>query len=246
MTLLSASRLSEFLASASHSVSNINSEIKRLLGSKLLPRILDIRAKVSYRKPEVQRFPVDHLTGKEQFKHTFFNLLNTTSKMAEAPAPGGVPIYVDGLKKLQPYWYNYTTMAKGRWLGREILEVVSTEFRDRSMEYYVRIIQFVDMSENLKINEEQRYALESGVTTINGKVAKPDTIVRNGDRIEYVSALAEDVGSYIASSHRNVVHRHEPPITADPVKIIVHDKEREFIVINKPGSIVSLSASGVL
>ena len=43
-----------------------------------------------------------------------------------------------GLKKIAPYWYPYTTMAKGRWLGREILEVVSTEFRDRSMEFYVR------------------------------------------------------------------------------------------------------------
>ncbi|KAI0669569.1 hypothetical protein C8Q78DRAFT_1040892 [Trametes maxima] len=42
-----------------------------------------------------------------------------------------------GLKKIPPYWYPYTTMAKGRWLGREILEVVSTEFRDRSMEFYV-------------------------------------------------------------------------------------------------------------
>jgi hypothetical protein len=42
-----------------------------------------------------------------------------------------------GLKKLAPYWYPYTTMAKERWLGREILEIVSTEFRDRSMEYYV-------------------------------------------------------------------------------------------------------------
>ena len=42
-----------------------------------------------------------------------------------------------GLKKIPPYWYPYTTMAKGRWLNREILEVVSTEFRDRSMEYYV-------------------------------------------------------------------------------------------------------------
>ncbi len=42
-----------------------------------------------------------------------------------------------GLKKISPYWYPYTTMAKGRWLGREILEVVSTEFRDRSMEFYV-------------------------------------------------------------------------------------------------------------
>lgn len=91
-------------------------------------------------------------------------------------------------------------MAKERWLGREILEVVSTEFRDRSMEYY-------------------RYALESGVTSINGRPAKPDTIIRNGDRIE------------------NVVHRHEPPITSTPVKIILHDKERGFLVINKPGSI---------
>ncbi|KAJ3479374.1 hypothetical protein NLI96_g9101 [Meripilus lineatus] len=105
-----------------------------------------------------------------------------------------------GLKKIAPYWYPYTTMAKARWLGREILEVVSTEFRDRSMEYY-------------------RYALESGVTTINGKIAKPDTIIRNGDRIE------------------NVVHRHEPPVTSTPVKITHQDKERDFIVINKPGSI---------
>jgi len=107
---------------------------------------------------------------------------------------------------MPPYWYPYTTMAKERWLGREILEIVSTEFRDRSMEYY-------------------RYALESGVTTINGKVAKPDTVVRNGDRIE------------------NVVHRHEPPVTATPVKIVLHDKERDFIVIDKPGSI-PVHASG--
>ncbi|KZT67634.1 pseudouridine synthase [Daedalea quercina L-15889] len=105
-----------------------------------------------------------------------------------------------GLKKIPPYWYPYTTMAKGRWLGREILEVVSTEFRDRSMEYY-------------------RYALESGVTTINGKVAKPETIVKNGDRIE------------------NVVHRHEPPVTSTPVRIVHHDKERGFIIVDKPGSI---------
>ncbi|CAL1711603.1 unnamed protein product [Somion occarium] len=116
------------------------------------------------------------------------------------PSSSTMPNSPPSLRKVAPYWYPYTTMAKERWLGREILEVVSTEFRDRSMEYY-------------------RYALESGVTTINGKVAKPDTIVRNGDRIE------------------NVVHRHEPPVTSKPVKIIHRDKEREFIVIDKPGSI---------
>ncbi|KAN0109866.1 pseudouridine synthase [Russula decolorans] len=116
-----------------------------------------------------------------------------------APAPAPAPAH-PGLRKIAPYWYPYTTMAKGRWFNREILEIVSTEFRDRSIEYY-------------------RYALESGVTTVNGKIAKPDTIVRNGDRIE------------------NIVHRHEPPVTSKPVKILHEDRERDFIVIDKPGSI---------
>ncbi|KAK7472266.1 hypothetical protein VKT23_000387 [Stygiomarasmius scandens] len=117
-----------------------------------------------------------------------------------------IPATHPGLKKIPPYWYPYTTYAKERWLGRELLEVVSTEFRDRSMEYY-------------------RYALESGVTTINGKVATPNQIVQNGDRME------------------NVVHRHEPPVSAKPVKILLEDKEREFLVVDKPGSI-PVHASG--
>jgi hypothetical protein len=62
-------------------------------------------------------------------------------------------------------------MAKQRWLNREILEVVSTEFRDRSVEYYVRHMLIVTRAS--RQNSSQRYALESGVTTINGKVARP-------------------------------------------------------------------------
>ncbi|KAF6761201.1 tRNA-pseudouridine synthase [Ephemerocybe angulata] len=117
----------------------------------------------------------------------------------EVPAP-------KGLKKIAPYWYPYTTMTKMRWIGRELLEVVSTEFRDRSMEYY-------------------RYALESGVTTVNGQIASPTTRLRDGDRIE------------------NVVHRHEPPVTSTPVRVLHTDEEREFIVVEKPGSI-PVHASG--
>lgn len=40
---------------------------------------------------------------------------------------------------------------------------------------------------------------------------------------------------------RNVVHRHEPPVSATPVRILLEDKEREFIVVDKPGSIVRSS-----
>ncbi|GJJ08255.1 hypothetical protein Clacol_002465 [Clathrus columnatus] len=103
-----------------------------------------------------------------------------------------------GLKRVAPYWTPLRTMAKGRWINREILEMVSTEFRDRSIEYY-------------------RFALEAGVTSINGKIAKPGTIIRNGDCIQ------------------NIVHRHEPPVTSSPIELV--KRTPEYLVVNKPGSI---------
>lgn len=51
-----------------------------------------------------------------------------------------------GLKRVTPYWTPLRTMAKGRWINREILEMVSTEFRDRSIEYYVRGSGFLNVS----------------------------------------------------------------------------------------------------
>lgn len=38
---------------------------------------------------------------------------------------------------------------------------------------------------------------------------------------------------------RNTVHRHEPPITRSPVLVLHKDEPRQFIVISKPGSVVS-------
>ncbi|KAF5379857.1 hypothetical protein D9757_007244 [Collybiopsis confluens] len=137
----------------------------------------------------------------DQFRHTIACMI--MSSFGGGVTEQSESVYLEtvpGLKKIPPYWYPYTTYAKERWLGRELLEVVSTEFRDRSIEYY-------------------RYALESGVTTINGQVAKPDHIIQNGDRME------------------NVVHRHEPPVSSIPIKVLLEDNEREFIVVDKPGSI---------
>jgi tRNA pseudouridine synthase 9 len=75
------------------------------------------------------------------------------------------------------------------------------------------------------------------MTTINGRIAKPDTVIRDGDRIEYGPAFFPQFHPQ-AIPHRNVVHRHEPPVTSQRIKILHHDVEREFIVIDKPGSIV--------
>jgi tRNA pseudouridine32 synthase len=81
------------------------------------------------------------------------------------------------------------------------------------------------------------------VTTVNGKIAKPDTKIQNGDRIEFVvfTLPLQSFPCVLKPRSRNVVHRHEPPVTAKPVKIIHHDVEREFVVIDKPGSIVGPS-----
>lgn len=75
------------------------------------------------------------LSSKEQFRHVISQFILLTMSTESQPPP---PTKVPGLKKIAPYWYPYTTYAKERWLNRELLEVVSTEFRDRSMEYYVR------------------------------------------------------------------------------------------------------------
>ena len=44
---------------------------------------------------------------------------------------------------------------------------------------------------------------------------------------------------------RNIVHRHEPPVTSTPVRVLLVDKEREFLVIDKPGSIVRVSRASL-
>ncbi|KAA1105532.1 hypothetical protein PGT21_011055 [Puccinia graminis f. sp. tritici] len=107
--------------------------------------------------------------------------------------------FENGLRKVRPYLFEFSTYAKERWRGRSVIDVFSTDFRDRSPEYYA-------------------HAVASGVIKINGKNIKKDVIIRNGDRIT------------------NTLHRHEPPVTGDPVRILHRDDEKGLLVVEKPGS----------
>ncbi|CAH0027448.1 unnamed protein product [Clonostachys rhizophaga] len=60
-------------------------------------------------------------------------------------------------------------------------------------------------------------AMESGSIYVNGHPVGPDYIVRNGDKISHT------------------LHRHEPPVTAEPIGIIHEDDD--MIVINKPAGV---------
>ena len=61
--------------------------------------------------------------------------------------------------------------------------------------------------------------IANGKVTLNGKVVSADTLVRNGDVINHT------------------LHRHEPPVPADQIKIVARDDERGIIVIDKPAGI---------
>ncbi|KKA24048.1 hypothetical protein T310_1929 [Rasamsonia emersonii CBS 393.64] len=113
------------------------------------------------------------------------------------PWPG--PYYFEGgLRRVKPYHYTYNTYCKERWRGRELLEIFTTEFRDRPPEYY-------------------KHAIESGQVTVGGKVASPTTRIKNGEVISHT------------------LHRHEPPVTGQPIGIIHEDDD--LLVIDKPAGV---------
>jgi hypothetical protein len=42
-----------------------------------------------------------------------------------------------GLRKVQTYYFTFTTFTKGRWVGETILEVFTREFRAQPKQEYV-------------------------------------------------------------------------------------------------------------
>lgn len=62
-----------------------------------------------------------------------------------------------------------------------------------------------------------RSAMERGLVLVNGKVVGPDHVLKNGEMVSHT------------------LHRHEPPVTQDPVGIIYEDNE--MVVINKPAGV---------
>lgn len=65
------------------------------------------------------------------------------------------------MRKVKPYYFEYKSFAKGRWFDRTILEVFSSEFRDRSIDYYVnggtkmkRGLKLTIKSSNMPLNED--------------------------------------------------------------------------------------------
>lgn len=107
--------------------------------------------------------------------------------------------YMDnGLRKVYPYYFTFTTYAKGRWVGRTVLDVFGHEFRAHTIDEYRRHI-------------------ENGSLTVNDGPVPINYALQHNDRLA------------------NTVHRHEVPVTAEPIGIVHVDAD--VLVVNKPASV---------
>ncbi|XP_051245633.1 RNA pseudouridylate synthase domain-containing protein 2 isoform X2 [Dicentrarchus labrax] len=55
-----------------------------------------------------------------------------------------------GLRKVRPYYFDFKTYCKGRWIGKTLLEVFKKEFRAESIEYYQKAAK----EGRIRLNEE--------------------------------------------------------------------------------------------
>ncbi|XP_033249550.1 uncharacterized protein LOC108163000 isoform X3 [Drosophila miranda] len=56
----------------------------------------------------------------------------------------------NGLRKVYPYYFTFTTFTKGRWVGEKILDIFSREFRAHPSEEYERCIQAGTLTVNFE------------------------------------------------------------------------------------------------
>ncbi|KAM5235442.1 pseudouridylate synthase RPUSD2 [Ctenodactylus gundi] len=104
-----------------------------------------------------------------------------------------------GLRKVRPYYFDFRTYCKGRWVGQSLQHVFSTEFRAQPLAYYEAAVR----AGRLRLNEEP--------------VRDLGIVLKDNDFL------------------RNTVHRHEPPVTAEPIRLLAENED--VVVVDKPSSI---------
>ncbi|KAI6193003.1 Pseudouridine synthase [Aphelenchoides besseyi] len=97
---------------------------------------------------------------------------------------------VDGVQHLDPYWTCYYSRTKGRWVGREIVEVFQTEFLAHNPKYsraalrlgriFVNKQQVTDLSHKLKENDEIIHICHKHEHPV---LAQPIRVIHEDDRL---------------------------------------------------------------
>ncbi|GFQ73633.1 RNA pseudouridylate synthase domain-containing protein 2 [Trichonephila clavata] len=105
------------------------------------------------------------------------------------------------LRKVYPYYFTYTTFCKGRWVGKNLIDVFSEEFRAHSKEEY-----------------EKNIAV--GNIKINGKPITGDYVFKDNDRVTNKVHRHEIA---VAAAPIKVIHSSDEFLIVDkPPSIPIH------------------------
>ncbi|GMG54772.1 unnamed protein product [Ambrosiozyma monospora] len=127
-------------------------------------------------------------------------------------------IFKNGLRYVEPYMYDKYTTAKGPWVGKTILDVMSTLFIGRNIQYYKDLIN-------------------SGGLTVTRSIYTQDPETSQKKRVKKVisgPSLFEEVLQSRDLVH-NQVHRHEVPVADSPIRVI--EETLDYLIIDKPAGI---------
>lgn len=111
-----------------------------------------------------------------------------------------------GYRTPYPYWFEFSCYAKRRWLGKALLDVMQNEYGNGSTG--------LNECDSRSYYAEQ---IRSGAMRINGRCVAPDHVMREGDHVQHY------------------MHRHETPVTADP--LLLRYSDSRLIVLDKPSSL---------
>ncbi|XP_035212328.1 RNA pseudouridylate synthase domain-containing protein 2-like [Stegodyphus dumicola] len=109
--------------------------------------------------------------------------------------------FENGLRKVYPYYFQYSTFCKGRWLNRKLIDVYSEEFP-----IYPR--------------KEFERRISEGVLKVNGKSVDLDYILRDGD---HLTACGHRHELGVLASPVNIIYENEDFLIVNkPSSIPVH------------------------
>ncbi|ENN77170.1 hypothetical protein YQE_06308, partial [Dendroctonus ponderosae] len=162
----------------------------------------------------------------------------------------------NGLRKVYPYYFTFTTFTKGRWVGERILDVFAREFRAHPAEEYERCIQAGTLTVNyekvptdykLKHNDLLANVVHRHEVPVTSQAI---TIVHMDEDIVVVNKPASiptrmRLVGFVASFPRlagcgfdNVFaggYRHETPVLSKSIRLIYVDED--IVVLDKPCSL---------
>lgn len=118
---------------------------------------------------------------------------NNVVSIEDEVAQGAQYVIENGLRKVPPYYFTYLTFCKLRWRDRKLLDIFTSEFRDKEESYY-------------------RRAIQGGQVYVNDKQADLDTVVRNGEQIRHRTHKHEPP---VPAKDIKIVHQDDELVVID-------------------------------